>query len=73
MSALSVLTIDLKGNSAHFQKELKKSGSKAKAFASQVRANSQAVVKSLGAIGSVGAIALATIYKQSSKNNKEGS
>ncbi len=68
MGALSVLTIDLKGNSAHFQKELKKSGSKAKAFARQVRANSQAVVKSLGAIGAVGAVALAAIYKQSSAN-----
>ena len=68
MPALSVLTIDLKGNSAHFQAELKKSGNKAKAFARQVRANSQAVVKSLGAIGTVGAIALGAIYKQSSAN-----
>ena len=68
MGALSVLTIDLRGNSAHFQKELKKSNSKAKAFAKSVRANSATVVKSLGTIGTVGAVALGAIYKQSSAN-----
>ena len=68
MSVLSTLVIDLKGNSAHFQKELKKANSKSKAFAKKVRANSAAVVKSLGAIGTVGAVALGAIYKQSSAN-----
>ena len=68
MGALSVLTIDLRGNSAHFQKELKKSNSKAKAFAKSVRANSATVVKSLGTMGTVGAVALGAIYKQSSAN-----
>ena len=68
MSVLSTLVIDLKGNSAHLQKELKKANSKSKAFAKKVRANSAAVVKSLGAIGTVGAVALGAIYKQSSAN-----
>ena len=68
MSVLSTLVIDLKGNSAHFQNELKKANSKSKSFAKSVRANSAAVVKSLGAIGTVGAVALGAIYKQSAAN-----
>lgn len=68
MSVLSTLVIDLRGNSAHFQNELKKANSKSKSFAKKVRANSAAVVKSLGSIGAVGAIALGAIYKQSSEN-----
>jgi len=68
MSVLSTLVIDLKGNSAHFQKELKKANAKSKSFAKKVRANSQAVVKSLGAIGTVGAVALGAIYQQSAAN-----
>ena len=68
MSVLSTLVIDLKGNSAHFQKELRKANAKSKSFAKKVRANSAAVVKSLGAIGTVGAAALGAIYKQSSAN-----
>ena len=68
MSVLSTLVIDLKGNSAHFQNELKKANAKSKSFAKKVRANSAAVVKSLGAIGTVGAVALGAIYKQSSAN-----
>lgn len=68
MSVLSTLVIDLKGNSAHFQNELKKANSKSKSFAKKVRANSAAVVKSLGAIGTVGAVALGAIYQQSSAN-----
>lgn len=68
MSVLSTLVIDLKGNSAHFQKELKKANSKSKSFAKKVRANSAAVVKSLGAIGTVGAVALGAIYQQSAAN-----
>ena len=68
MSVLSTLTIDLRGNSAHFQRELKKANKKSTSFAQKVRANSAAVVKSLGAIGVVGAAALTAIYKQSSAN-----
>ena len=68
MSVLSTLVIDLKGNSAHFQKELKKANAKSKSFAQKVRANSATVVKSLGAIGTLGAVALGAIYKQSSAN-----
>jgi hypothetical protein len=68
MSALSTLVIDVKGNSAHFQGELKKANRKSISFAKKVRANSAAVVKSLGAIGAVGAVALSAIYKQSSAN-----
>ncbi|NQY64009.1 MAG: hypothetical protein HRT38_09815 [Alteromonadaceae bacterium] len=68
MSVLSTLTIDLRGNSAHFQRELKKANQKSISFAQKVRANSATVVKSLGAIGVVGGAALAAIYKQSSAN-----
>jgi hypothetical protein len=68
MSVLSTLVIDLKGNSAHFQKELQQANRKSKSFAKKVRANSAAVVKSLGTIGTVGAVALGAIYKQSSAN-----
>jgi hypothetical protein len=68
MSVLSTLVIDLKGNSAHFQKELQQANRKSKSFAKKVRANSATVVKSLGTIGTVGAVALGAIYKQSSAN-----
>jgi hypothetical protein len=68
MSVLSTLVIDLKGNSAHFQGELKRANAKAKSFAKKMRANSAAVVKGLSAIGTVGAVALGAIYKQSSAN-----
>lgn len=68
MSVLASLVINLKGNSGHFQKELKKANRKSNSFAKKMRANSANVVKSLGAIGAVGAVALAAIYKQSSAN-----
>ncbi|HHZ97648.1 MAG TPA: hypothetical protein EYN67_19370 [Flavobacteriales bacterium] len=68
MTALASLVIDLKGNSAHFQKELKKANRKSASFAKKVRANSANVVKSLGAIGAAGAVALGAIYKQSAAN-----
>tara|TARA_R110001583_G_scaffold21308_3_gene80878 strand:+ start:26217 stop:28046 length:1830 start_codon:yes stop_codon:yes gene_type:complete len=68
MATLSTLVINVKGNSAHLQKELSKASKKAKAFAKKVRANSEKVVKSLGTIGTVGAVALGAIYKQSSAN-----
>ena len=68
MTALASLVIDLKGNSAHFQKELKKANRKSASFAKKVRANSANVVKSLGAIGAAGTVALGAIYKQSAAN-----
>ena len=68
MAKVKPIIAPIKGDNASFKKAVNESIAKSKSFARQIRKNSGAAVKSLGAMGTVGAVALGAIYKQSSAN-----